>query len=305
MEQLKTPLERKTKDKLVDLLNLLKGYHETTEEYLNWVETEEELRGLLIHDIINDLITEKNYDGDNDCDVMYWFTKGIQSEKERQKMEEDAINDLMNMGYQEPIKHMKIPHVPKQMKQPKRYVDSDEFKRKEDEKYFKKMNKDKYKKVDPFDEHVRDKMKAKFNYRIQKESNEIKNMERVYNTSKEVYKEMLDKLVNEKPILRPLPPGEMLDLKPNSEYLFEKNNEMLIDYFTKFGHEFENKDDEYLIVNEPHDKEKARAELLVHRKKYLNVSEMVTKNKKDPIVVYYLNDIYKLEDIFDYLKMIL
>ena len=103
MEQLKAPLESKTTDKLVDLLNLLKGYHETTEEYLNWVETEEELRGLLIHDIINDLITEKNYDGDNDYDVMYWFTKGIQSEKERQKMEEDAINDLMNMGYQEPI----------------------------------------------------------------------------------------------------------------------------------------------------------------------------------------------------------
>ncbi|KAK8878368.1 hypothetical protein M9Y10_005136 [Tritrichomonas musculus] len=125
MEQLKAPLESKTTDKLMDLLNSLKGYHETTEEYLNWVETEEELRGLLIHDIINDLITEKNYDGDNDCDVMYWFTKGIQSEKERQKMEEDAINDLMNMGYQEPIKHMKIPHVPKQLKQPKRYVDSE------------------------------------------------------------------------------------------------------------------------------------------------------------------------------------
>lgn len=78
----------------------------------------------------------------------------------------------------------------------------------------------------------------------------------------------------------------MLDLKPYSEYLFEKNNEMLIDYFTKFGHEFENQDDEYLMVNEPHDKEKARADLLEHRKKYPNVSEMVTKNKKDPIVVY-------------------
>ena len=142
--------------------------------------SEEELREILIHDIVNDLVVEKNYDGENDYYSMYWIAKGIQSEKERQKMEEDAINDLMNMGYQEPIKHMKIPHVPKQMKQPKRYVDSDEFKRKEDEKYFKKMNKDKYKKVDPFDEHVRDRMKAKFNYRIQKESNEIKNMERVY-----------------------------------------------------------------------------------------------------------------------------
>lgn len=36
---------------------------------------------------------------------------------------------------------------------------------------------------------------------------------------------MLDKLIHERPLLRPLPPGEMLELKPYLIQLFEKNNE--------------------------------------------------------------------------------
>ena len=45
-------------------------------------------------------------------------------------MGEDAINYLMNMTYQETIKHMKIPYEPNHINPPKRYIDNDEHKRK-------------------------------------------------------------------------------------------------------------------------------------------------------------------------------
>ncbi|KAK8881897.1 hypothetical protein M9Y10_044534 [Tritrichomonas musculus] len=113
MDTFKVPLEDKTTDELVDLFNLLKGFHESTEEYLDYISSEEELRELLIYDIADDLL-DKNYDGDNDYTVMYWYAKGL-------KNYEEAINDLMNIGYQDEIKHMKIPHVPKHMKPLQRY----------------------------------------------------------------------------------------------------------------------------------------------------------------------------------------
>ena len=138
MDTYKVPLEDKTTDELVDLYNLLKGFHETTEEYLDYISSEEELRELLIYDIADDLL-DKNYDGDNDYTAMYWYAKGL-------KNYEEAINDLMSIGYQDEIKHMKIPHVPKHMKPLQRYVDSDEYKRrqmkKEDDKFFKKFDRD-------------------------------------------------------------------------------------------------------------------------------------------------------------------
>ena len=55
----------------------------------------------------------------------------------------------------------------------------------------------------------------KFTDNINKESSQIK-------TSKVNYRMMLDKLITERPILRPLPPGEMLELKPYSIQLFER-----------------------------------------------------------------------------------
>ena len=141
MDTYKVPLEDKTTDELVDHFNLLKGFHESTEEYLDYISSEEELRELLIYDIADDLL-DKNYDGDNDYTAMYWYAKGL-------KNYEEAINDLMNIGYQDEIKHMKIPHVPKHMKPLQRYVDSDEYKRrqmkKEDDKFFKKFDRDNYK----------------------------------------------------------------------------------------------------------------------------------------------------------------
>ena len=137
---------------------------------------------------------------------------------------------------------------------------------------------------------VRNMLSKKFTDNINKESSQIK-------TSKANYRKMLDKLITERPIL---PPDEMLELKPYSIQLFEKNNEDLIDYFKTFGHDFKSKSDEYLTINEPNDEYKALAAF--RNKKYIGTHVENKILKKNPIVVYYLNETHKLEDIFNYLE---
>ena len=116
------------------------------------------------------------------------------------------------------------------------------------------------------------------------------------------YQKMLNELINNKPILRPLPPSEMKELKPYHQQLFEAENKELIDFFNNFGHEFQSKDVSYLVVNIPHDYDTAERLLIQHRKQ-LKDNEVVTKNQnKDPILVYYLNQFSTLEDIFNHLE---
>ena len=79
----------------MDLYNLPKDFNEKTEEYLDWVSLEEDLRKMLIYNIANDSINKK-YDGDKDYTAMYWYAKDL-------KNYEEAINDLMNIGYQKEI----------------------------------------------------------------------------------------------------------------------------------------------------------------------------------------------------------
>ena len=63
--------------------------------------------------------------------------------------EQQAIDDIMNIGEQPIIQHMQIPHIPKTNKTPTRYVDSDEYKQRiqhdDDNKFFKSFDKNKYK----------------------------------------------------------------------------------------------------------------------------------------------------------------
>ena len=92
-------------------------------------------------------------------------------------------------------------------------------------------------------------------------------------------------------------------MEPYFQILFEKENQELLEYFKDHGHEFENIDTENLMVNQPHDEQKALAVLEETRRKYPNDSEIVEKIiDKDPIVAYYLNKIHKLEDIFRFLE---
>ncbi|KAK8838032.1 hypothetical protein M9Y10_035980 [Tritrichomonas musculus] len=114
------------------------------------------------------------------------------------------------------------------------------------------------------------------------------------------YKQLLNELINNPPLLRPLPPQIMKPLKPYAQKLFEGQNEQYIEFIKQYGHDFKSKDEEYLIVNEPHDREQALRLLQNHRKKYPEETVKVQKTD-DPIVVYYLNRISTLEDIFNYL----
>ncbi|KAK8834395.1 hypothetical protein M9Y10_025167 [Tritrichomonas musculus] len=89
--------------------------------------------------------------------------------------------------------------------------------------------------------------------------------------------------------------------KPYAQKLFEGENEEYIEFMKEFGHDFTSKDDEYLIVNIPHDREQAFRLFDKHHQKYPEETVKLEKND-DPIVIYYLNRIYSLEDIFNYLK---
>ena len=155
----------------------------------------------------------------------------------------------------------------------RKYIDSDEY-------FYNNLHK--YKINDPIDEYHKRKTQDKFNSQINTEKY-------VIHTQKANYKSMLDELLSNKPLLRPLPPLEMKPLKPYAQKLFEAQNEELINFFKDFGHDFQSKDIDYLIVNVPHEYELALNLLNQHRKS-LKDHEVVTKNKnKDPIVVFYLN----------------
>ena len=168
----------------------------------------------------------------------------------------------------------------------RKYIDSDEY-------FYNNLHK--YKINDPIDEYHKRKTQDKFNSQINTEKY-------VIHTQKANYKSMLDELLSNKPLLRPLPPLEMKPLKPYAQKLFEAQNEELINFFKDFGHDFQSKDIDYLIVNVPHEYELALNLLNQHRKS-LKDHEVVTKNKnKDPIVVYYLNSFSNIDDIFNYLE---
>ena len=153
--------------------------------------------------------------------------------------------------------------------------------KKADDEFFKQL----YPRPDPlsnpFEFNKRESLKNRFRERLDKERTQIK-------TSKAAYKAMLDKLMTEPVLLRPLPPKEMIPLKPYSVKLFEKENEELINYFDKFGHEFKSSNPEYLTINEPNDEEKAKAAF--EKKKYHGTQIVNKTHDKKPIVVYYLNE---------------
>ena len=242
-----------------------------------------------ILDFIIPKLDEMGYDGDATYGSVYWFAKGYNAKKEAEAIEAEAINELMNLPFQPEIKYLGIPHAPKHPKAPKRYIDSN------DSAYLNYIKRKHFNVKDKVNDKVRDILRKRFNEKIEKENTQI-------HASKANYKRMLDDLRKQTVLLRPLAPKEMLELKPYSQKMFENQNQELLEYFDKYGHEFKSIDEENLKVNEPYDEEKALECLENARRKYPKDYEVVEKNqKKDPMMVYYLNKIHKLEDIFEYL----
>ena len=270
-----------------DTLKILRDEHGNENRYRNE-----------LIDYIIDFALERGFDDDQPYyNSLYWFFRGSQTNAEREAETEEFINGMMNIGYQPKIKHIGVPHAPKHTRPPVRYVDTDDYKRRQqkkvDDRFFNDLRSHPRVEYDPLTKLMRSTLNKKFVDSVRKESDQIK-------TSKVNYKQMLDKLIRERPILRPLPPGELLELKPYSLQLFEKNNRDLIDYFETFGHEFTSKNDEYLTVNKPNDEVKA---LAAYQMKKYHGSHIENKTRdKNPIVVYYLNEIHKLDDIFNYLE---
>ncbi|KAK8839370.1 hypothetical protein M9Y10_032306 [Tritrichomonas musculus] len=270
-----------------DTLKILRDEHGNENRYRNE-----------LIDYIIDFALERGFDDDQPYyNSLYWFFRGSQTNAEREAETEEFINGMMNIGYQPKIKHIGVPHAPKHTRPPVRYVDTDDYKRRQqkkvDDRFFNDLRSHPRVEYDPLTKLMRSTLNKKFVDSVRKESDQIK-------TSKVNYKQMLDKLIRERPILGPLPPGELLELKPYSLQLFEKNNRDLIDYFETFGHEFTSKNDEYLTVNKPNDEVKA---LAAYQMKKYHGSHIENKTRdKNPIVVYYLNEIHKLDDIFNYLE---
>lgn len=63
---------------------------------------------------------------------------------------------------------------------------------------------------------------------------------------------------------------------------------------------FQSKSEEYLTVNYPNDEKTVRATF--RNKKYLGSKIDNKTHDKNPIVVYYLNEIHKLQAIFDFFE---
>ncbi|WP_334089833.1 hypothetical protein, partial [Helicobacter typhlonius] len=209
----------------------------------------------------------------------------------RENLIEMLVSDILNKGYDGEndynsmywfVKGLNIPSP----KPAHKYIDSDEY-------FYNNLHKLKIK--NSIDELHKQQTQTKF-------VSQINNEKSVIHTQKANYKRMLDELLKNKPLLKPLPPKEMKPLKPYAQKLFEAQNEELINFFKDFGHDFQSKDIDYLVVNVPHEYELA-LNLLEQHRKALKDQEVVTKNQnKDPIVVYYLNSFSTIDDIFNYLE---
>ena len=186
-------------EQLAELYNLITDDNlSVNETLLDYDNNEEQLREDLINSITDELLDKYNYDGDyEDFNAIYWFVKGFKS----------------------------IPNPPLKLCPPKRYDQSDEFiKRKNkrlDDELFNDI-KQKLKHKDVVHEYHKHRSQTKFNYRLNKEAITIQ-------ASKANYQRMLNDLINSKPLLRPLPPAIMKELKPYHQKIFEGENELFID----------------------------------------------------------------------------
>ena len=267
-------------EQLAELYNLITDDNISVNETLSaYDNNEEQLREDLINNITDELLDNYNYDGDyEDFNAIYWFVKGVKS----------------------------IPNPPLKLNPPKRYDQSDEFirrknKRLDDELFndIKQKHKNKdvvaHRAVDEIlHEYHKHRAQTKFNYNLNKEAITIQ-------ASKANYQRMLNEMLNSKPLLRPLPPAVMKELKPYHQKIFEGENQLFIDWISKFGHEFVNKADDQLLVDVPHDYDKALFLLNQHRSRYPNSQIVNKKQTGEPFAVYYLNKIACLNDIFNYL----
>ena len=194
-------------EQLIELYNLITDETNDFNEVLSaYDNNEEQLREDLISRITDELLDKYIYNGDyEDYNAIYWYIKGVKS----------------------------IPNPPDHLNSPKRYDQTDDYinriKKRTDDALLDGLHKLKHK--DTINEFNKHRAQTKFNDKLKKETTTI-------HASKANYQRMLNDLINNKPLLKPLAPEIMKELKPYHQKLFEAENEELIKFFDNFGHEF-------------------------------------------------------------------
>ena len=183
----------------------------------------------------------------------------------------DDINNYINNLYKRRIKH-------------------------EDDEYFNSFNRDDYKKEDPIDVYTRIISQDRFN------------KQRVIEDRIRTAREALDDAINlirqqQHTILQNndrliIPDAPLIKNKQN---YYTPENEELYDYLDKHYTKFSNKHRDFLIINEPHDLDRA-VEQLVAYDKYKETDIKERKDNGKPIITYYFNSISSLDDIYEALQ---
>lgn len=164
--------------------------------------------------------------------------------------------------------------------------------REQDDKLFSELKQ--YKVNDPYDTFVRISNQNKFEKWFNNERQIIK--------QKHLKKQSLEQIINNKPLLRPLPPKTNKQPTPYIKKRFEKDNKSVIEFINNNSN-FVNECDKYLIVNEPHDL-KAAITMLKHYNKFKDEKIEINSLNDEPIVDYYFNHIRTLENIYNALEKV-
>ena len=169
----------------------------------------------------------------------------------------------------------------------------------DDNDFFNKFDKNEYKQINSLDELARINSQNKFDNQLKKEKleNAIK---RAYEAVDNAIK--LIKQYNKEENLKKIEQKEIHDKSHLLEYYIPENEE-LYEYLDKFNNKFKSKHNDYLMINEPHDFDKA-VEVWDYYTKY--DKDYVDKEEYNgsPIVIYYFNQISSLNQIFESLQQV-
>ena len=178
-----------------------------------------------------------------------------------------------------------------QLKQEQQRQQQREQQLRDDDEYFNNFNREQYKQIDSIERMQKDAVRDKFNEQLQRERQQSPRAkeEREYRKQRQIER-------NIQIAKQALANAIELIQSNQHEILMKQNktkeNEELYDYLEQNHHKFKSKDEEYLMVNEPYDKEDA---LQQYKQRDKDKAEHEFNDK--PIHVYYYNNIKSIDDI--------
>ena len=147
-----------------------------------------------------------------------------------------------------------------------------------DDEYFNSFNRDNYKKEEPIDIYTRIISQDKFNKQREIEARIRTAREALDDAINMIRQQQHTILQNNDRLIIPDAP-----LIKNKQNYYTPENEELYDYLDKHYTKFSNKHRDFLIINEPHDLDRAVEQLVAYPA--TNIKER--KNNGSPIITYY------------------